>query len=286
MDFSIVSYTPSHQSLVLDLIEHHLRVHYHLDWHPLQRWLHTAPKPSVLAYRDDGELMGVVLLAALDEQSPYTWVRLFALHDDAPSKIGQMLLETAANNAMRLGIQDILSLSSAPWVEAMLMANRFQLVDHIIHFRRFADAIAESLLSPLGAMLRLCAAKKQDLAKIVMVDNSAFAPFWQMNSYDFQALFPYTKSLVVACYQDEIVAYQLALANESATHLTRLAVHPDFQGQGVATALVQDLIERYGAGGITVNTQMSNYRSQQLYRRLGFERLALRTPVWQRKVFS
>jgi ribosomal-protein-alanine N-acetyltransferase len=65
-------------------------------------------------------------------------------------------------------------------------------------------------------------------------------------------------------------------------HLTRLAVHPDYQGQGLGAQLlyraITDALGR-GCSLITLNTQENNYRSQALYQRFGFVYTRQRIPV-------
>ena len=64
----------------------------------------------------------------------------------------------------------------------------------------------------------------------------------------------------------------------------RLAVDPASQGQGLATALVGDVLREFvrrGQDRLTVNTQEDNGRSRRLYRRLGFRETGDIFPVYQ-----
>ncbi|MBI3362889.1 MAG: GNAT family N-acetyltransferase, partial [Chloroflexi bacterium] len=67
-------------------------------------------------------------------------------------------------------------------------------------------------------------------------------------------------------------------------HLARLAVSPDYQGQGIAAALVADAVsyfERSHADRLTVNTQQDNYASLAVYKRLGFAPTGEMFGAWQ-----
>jgi ribosomal protein S18 acetylase RimI-like enzyme len=67
-------------------------------------------------------------------------------------------------------------------------------------------------------------------------------------------------------------------------HLARLAVLPDFQGMGIGSALVQDLLwyfRRRGAQRVTVNTQKDNLASLAVYRKAGFFLTGEEYPVFQ-----
>jgi ribosomal protein S18 acetylase RimI-like enzyme len=66
-------------------------------------------------------------------------------------------------------------------------------------------------------------------------------------------------------------------------HLARLAVDPEWQGQGVGHALVNHLlreITRQGIHRLTVNTQRTNWKSINLYRRLNFLETGDQYPVF------
>jgi ribosomal-protein-alanine N-acetyltransferase len=69
--------------------------------------------------------------------------------------------------------------------------------------------------------------------------------------------------------------------------LTRIAVHPNWQGYGVGRELLAAAIGKaasHGARSLTLNTQVSNQRSQQLYRSFGFQATAQRTMVYTRLI--
>ena len=281
MSFSALPYTPHHRTQVLHLLEHHARVHYHLDWHPLQTWLKVAQPPSLLVYDQDQHLMGAVLLMT-PYRATYSWIRLFALHDDAPSSVGKLMLDQIAQIGAELGIVDFLAIESDPWFGAMVLANQFRLIDQIVHFRRPPHPLRVQTEQEHGFVIR--SALRRDLQAVVAVDNDAFDSYWNMRLADFQSVYSSTTSFKVAERNHQIIGYQLTMPNMQQVHLGRLAVRPDSQGQGVASALVRQLITEFPHLMVTVNTQASNIRSQHLYKHLGFDLLSFKTPIWQRKV--
>ena len=54
-------------------------------------------------------------------------------------------------------------------------------------------------------------------------------------------------------------------------YLEILGVHPDHQGKGLGSALMQPVLERCEAEGLPAYLESSTDRSAPLYRRLGFE---------------
>jgi len=75
---------------------------------------------------------------------------------------------------------------------------------------------------------------------------------------------------------DEPAGYMVTGRNGSAGFIQRLAVDPAYEGQGVATSLLQDglgWLARRRVTDILVNTHLDNERALSLYQRIGFEQL-------------
>jgi len=86
---------------------------------------------------------------------------------------------------------------------------------------------------------------------------------------------------------NEVVGFQLSTLHHHNGHLARLAVLPSKQGQGIGKVLVSDLVRyfiRRHIDYVSVNTQLSNPASQQLYNNLGFIRNGYDMPVWKIKI--
>jgi len=72
------------------------------------------------------------------------------------------------------------------------------------------------------------------------------------------------------------VGYQFNDLDGEHGHLTRIAVHPNFQGQGIGVRLMAEAMDFFQAVGvkvITLNTQRDNFAARRLYRWFGFHRL-------------
>jgi ribosomal protein S18 acetylase RimI-like enzyme len=77
---------------------------------------------------------------------------------------------------------------------------------------------------------------------------------------------------------DEPAGYMVTGRNGSAGFIQRLAVDPAYEGQGVATSLLQDglgWLAKRRVTDILVNTHLDNQRALSLYQRIGFEQLPL-----------
>jgi ribosomal-protein-alanine N-acetyltransferase len=84
-----------------------------------------------------------------------------------------------------------------------------------------------------------------------------------------------------------VAAYQISTPSSQGLHLARLATHPNFQGRGLAKALilhVQEQVARRPHQRLTVNTQDNNIPSLGLYQKLGFKLTGEAFPVYQREL--
>jgi len=77
--------------------------------------------------------------------------------------------------------------------------------------------------------------------------------------------------LIVATQDRRIIAYLLSHDVLDEVHLLQIAVHPDFQRQGLATRLSRVLFARKdGLSAVYLEVRASNTPAQHLYASLGF----------------
>lgn len=88
-----------------------------------------------------------------------------------------------------------------------------------------------------------------------------------------------SRHYLVAEDRDEIVGYAGLMCLPPVADVQTIAVLPDFEGQGIGTALLTELLAEAGRRGATevlLEVRADNPRAQQLYRRFGFEQIHLR----------
>jgi ribosomal protein S18 acetylase RimI-like enzyme len=124
--------------------------------------------------------------------------------------------------------------------------------------------------------------QEADVIEVAQIDMEAFGSFWHNTADTLQRAFHQSIYSTVAENAHGLVGYQISTGNPFGAHLARLAVRVEAQGRGVASALVNDLIQNSGAleaGRLTVNTQEDNRTSLGLYGKLGFIRTGENYPV-------
>lgn len=84
---------------------------------------------------------------------------------------------------------------------------------------------------------------------------------------------------VLAEDSGDIVGYAGLMVLEPVADVQTIAVLPEFEGQGIGTALLTALLQESrsrGAAEVLLEVRADNPRAQRLYRRFGFEQIHLR----------
>lgn len=262
------------------------RQHMHLDWHTLDEWL-ASPKLRCWVARRNGSveaLLGATLQRAGDElistRDGVAWLRLavpgraFGL-DPMLDRLWEVLREGMLNEAVRqMGL-----LAMDGWIESHATRWGFAQTNAVVTLRHEGQATRLPDSNPSG----LRSATRRDLDNIVRVDTAAFEPLWRYHQSILEAAVRQAAMLKVIERDGQIAGYQLSTHHSGTGHLARLAVLPEWQGRGLGSILVADMLCQFATHGITtvtVNTQEDNHRSRRLYARLGFAPAHHRVPVW------
>lgn len=260
------------------LVESH--VHKHLDWKTPLEWLGRSP---FMVLEEDGRLSAA--LACPPDPQSIAWLRLFVFASHLSGAEAWMRLWPAARE--RFAAQDggtAAAIVTQPWLEPILIANGFTVVNHIVLLEM--NAAPNSQIQPPGG-LRIRPMMPGDLPRVVDVDAAAFEPLWRNSLEGLASAFDQAFYASVVEDASGLLGYQLSTGGHFGTHLARLAVLPTAQRQGLGAFLVQDLIAHIPMDReprLTVNTQADNTASHALYARLGFRRSGERFPVYALEV--
>ena len=267
---------PTDRSQVAALLSRAYWRHAHLDWRdPLDL---LSQEPNLLAYHGDRL---VAHFACPPDPDQTAWVRSFCVDaSQPPLSAWRPLWAEAAAACISLEVRQVASLLSGEWMRPLLAEAGFRETNAVVFFEWHGGELTLRPATP-G---RLRALRQVDLPDVVRVDGRAFAPLWRNSLESLTAAM--SQSIVATGVEVDgrLVAYQLTTASPFGAHLARLAVEPDLQRQGLATALVVDLVRhlaRRGFDRVTLNTQADNLRSQELYRGLGFRETGQRYPVFE-----
>jgi [ribosomal protein S18]-alanine N-acetyltransferase len=139
-----------------------------------------------------------------------------------------------------------------------------------------ADPALEGL--GLGPMHR------RDLKAVLEIERRVFPEPWSSAIFASELALRRGRSYKVAKLGRRIVGYRGLMLGGEEAHVTTIAVAPEFQRRGVATALLLDAVAtsvESGATQLSLEVAFSNRGAQALYRSFGFAPIGVRKGYYQ-----
>jgi ribosomal protein S18 acetylase RimI-like enzyme len=273
----IVEASPADYNALADFYNQNINIHRHLDWFSALDWIGSHP----YLIETCGDRIQAVL-CAVPENEESAWVRAFgAMKLIDESACWNRLLPLAVENLRHQGAKRLAALALHPWFNTVLkkagLKNRHNIVvlEWQGEFPHESQRNPEIILRPMHLV---------DLPAVEAIDRAAFPSLWQNSLSGLSKAFQQPGISTVAVKGKTIVGYQISTAMTIYGHLARLAVQPEEQHQGIAFALVHDLLKQFEHRGfwrVTVNTQSDNRASLRLYQKFGFIRTKEEIKVYE-----
>jgi len=226
----------------------------------------------------DGEGVSALMLA---EVQPFliALITAAALSDDWRVQVYlDTFLPLVEETFRQKGVSALVQIGYAPWLTTVLRDRGFASRDGVVTYEWHYQPVTVGG----SQMVTVRSAHLRDLPKLLSLDKRIFGPIWHKPMSIFEEALARAFIFSVAEQDGEIVGYQWCERHERHGHITRLAVRPDWEGQGVGTRLLTEALASMvnaGVSWITLNTQESNLRSQTLYERHGFHLTSDRVAV-------
>jgi ribosomal-protein-alanine N-acetyltransferase len=121
-----------------------------------------------------------------------------------------------------------------------------------------------------------------DLPQVISIERRAFPTPWSLAMFVLELSKP--GGVCLAAVRDErIVAYCICSRYDVVWHLMNIAVDPDHRREGLATALLSELVHRVGGdhARVTLEVRESNQGAIDLYERFGFLAAGMRRRYYQ-----
>lgn len=124
----------------------------------------------------------------------------------------------------------------------------------------------------------------QDLPEVLEIERLAFTKHWDY--YQFKASLEDVFLVAVDAASTKIVGFLIACCCEVAQRglILRIAVHPDYQGQGIATQLLQRAfgeLKKKGLKEVELDVDILKAGAQHLYEKLGFRVVEVISPDFE-----
>lgn len=111
------------------------------------------------------------------------------------------------------------------------------------------------------------------LDDVLRIDALVYPRPWSASLWRHELSQQFRRCYLVALEGSSVVGYAGMMLLVDEAHVASVAVDPRYQGAGVASRLVAELLARgveAGYDDFTLEVRMSNERAQALYRRFGF----------------
>jgi ribosomal-protein-alanine N-acetyltransferase len=116
-----------------------------------------------------------------------------------------------------------------------------------------------------------------DLPQVIAVERRAFATPWSLAMFVLELSKPSSICLAALGEGDALVGYLICSRYADVWHLMNVAVDPPLRRSGIATALMDRLVELAGPReSYTLEVRPSNPAAIALYRRFGFQSAGIR----------
>lgn len=264
------------QSLA-NLATYEVYTHRHLDWLSPIDWIGRRPCLVI----EQGEHLIAALICPPDPPE-VAWLRLFVVSQDIALKQGwDTLWSYALDQLYEQSSPPVAAITIQPWFKHLLEQNGFEPVQEIITLVWDWSSLKANFHRSIMSTRPM---KEADLQSVYALDMTAFGLLWRISLNSLDKAFQQSSITSVVEINGELVGYQISSRSSMGGHLARLAVLPSYQGQGIGTALVQDVLNKFlerGTTRVTVNTQRDNLNSISVYIKVGFRFTSDIYPVLQ-----
>ena len=132
------------------------------------------------------------------------------------------------------------------------------------------------MTAPPAAAVEIRRLTYADLPQVVAIERRAFTTPWSLAMFVLELSKP-SGVCLAANVEGELVGYLVCSRYDTVWHVMNIAVDPDRRRRGIATALLQALLEKVVRDApVTLEVRHSNTGAIALYERFGFRSAGVR----------
>ena len=120
--------------------------------------------------------------------------------------------------------------------------------------------------------------KEEDIDSVVDISSLSFSICWSKNSYIDELTNPVARYLV-AKIDNKVIGFMGTWIVLDESHITNIAVHPNYRKQGIASSLLESLIDHCkseGCNAYTLEVRSGNKSALALYEKYNFKQDGVR----------
>jgi len=132
---------------------------------------------------------------------------------------------------------------------------------------------------PQPLEVRISHMKRRHVRDVLAIERLVYPRPWSAALFFSELAQKSTRMYLIGTLHDEVIAYGGLMCHLDEGHITTLAVHPDFQHEGIGSrllyALTSDARER-GMRTLALEVRVANWGAQRLYSWFGFRPVGVR----------
>lgn len=125
--------------------------------------------------------------------------------------------------------------------------------------------------------------KDEDISEVLDISSLSFSTSWSKDSYIQELTNPIAKYLV-AKIDNKVVGFVGTWIILDESHITNIAVHPNYRKQGVASTLLKELLsycKNQGCIAYTLEVRSGNKAAKALYEKHNFKQDGIRKGYYE-----
>ncbi|PHV63620.1 ribosomal protein S18-alanine N-acetyltransferase [Cyanobacterium aponinum UTEX 3222] len=128
----------------------------------------------------------------------------------------------------------------------------------------------------------------KDLEQVLELDQICFGGLWSLDSYKREIESPNSYLLIITVNTHsgtKVIGFGCFWAILEEAHITILAIHPDFQGQGLGSLLLENLLKEAVNRKLeraTLEVGENNTKAINLYQKFGFKEAGRRKKYYKK----
>ncbi|HHV59461.1 MAG TPA: ribosomal protein S18-alanine N-acetyltransferase [Clostridiaceae bacterium] len=114
---------------------------------------------------------------------------------------------------------------------------------------------------------------------VIIIEKLCFKTPWSKKAFTEELVNNKFARYIVALTNRKVIGYAGFWKILDEGHITNIAVHPEFQGEGVGNCLMYNLIElarKEGLTRLTLEVRAGNLKARSLYKKYGFSDCGIR----------
>ena len=131
----------------------------------------------------------------------------------------------------------------------------------------------------IGARLQIEPMRGEDISTVLEIEALSFTTTWPANAFVNELNENKLAHYFVGRLDGKVVGYGGIWVILEDSHITTIAVHPDYRSRGLGEQMLTHLLDEAmsrGASWITLEVRESNDVAQRLYRKYGFTNVSVR----------